>query len=275
MADLLTGGAVGAGMGELLKYAIQTIKKGLEFGSTLETSIETLAALAPLVKEMKDVNHLSDRPKEEIERLETLLREWEEIVTKSSKFTWKNIWSFPSYQSKLQKQRQKLERHSSVNVQLENKYDLMKLRANVDEISKILMRMVDSGQFDGKQIRGLYGAPEEPEFIGMDEPLNNLKFELMKKGASVLVLTGLGGSGKSTLAKKLCWNPQIKGIASLFFTKLLSCMFRLTYLSLSTSLGELIEIDVHHVFSAYFHELSMIIYSTLYDISLTLFYCLL
>jgi len=49
-------------------------------------------------------------------------------------------------------------------------------------------------------------------------------------------------------------------------------MFKLTYLSLSTSLGELIEIDVHNVFSAYFHELSMIIYSSLYDISLTLFY---
>jgi len=37
-------------------------------------------------------------------------------------------------------------------------------------------------------------------------------------------------------------------------------MFRLAYLSLSTSLGKLIEIDVHSVFSAYFDELSMIVY---------------
>jgi len=211
MADLLSGGAVGAGMGELLKYAIQTIQKGREFGSTLEASIQTLDALAPLVKEMNDVNVLSDRPKEEIERLETILREWEEIVTKSNKLTWKNFWSFPSYQSKLRKHHQKLERYSSVNVQFENKSDLMKLRANVDEILEILMTMVNSGQFDGKQIRGLSGAPEEPEFIGMEEPLNKLKFELMKDGVSVLVLTGLGGSGKSTLAKKLCSEPQIKG----------------------------------------------------------------
>ena len=159
-------------MGELVKNAIQRIKSGLQFGPTLKTSIETLNVLALCVEKMKGYNDSLDRPTEEIERLEILLREGEDIVTKSKKLTWKNIWSFPSYQSKLQKQHQKLERHSSVNVQLENKYDLMKLRANVDEISKILMRMVNSGQFDGKQIMGLYGATEEPEFIEMVEPLN-------------------------------------------------------------------------------------------------------
>jgi len=207
MTDLLSGGAVGAGMGELVKYAIQTIKGGLEFGSTLETSNETLNALAPYVEKMKGYNDLLDRPKEEIERLEVLIREGQELVRKSNKLTRWNFLLFSHYQRKLKKQDESLERHLNFNVQVENKNEISK-------ILEILKRMVNSGQFDGKQIRGLCGAPEEPEFIGMEEPLNKLKFELTKKGASVLVLTGLGGSGKSTLAKKLCWNPQIKGSTS-------------------------------------------------------------
>ncbi|RHN54124.1 putative transcription factor interactor and regulator LIM family [Medicago truncatula] len=84
----------------------------------------------------------------------------------------------------------------------------MEVLTKVNGILEILMKM---DQFDRNQIRGLCGAPEEPVCMGMDEPLNKLKIELMKDGVSVLVLTGLGGSGKTTLAKKLCWEPQIKG----------------------------------------------------------------
>ncbi|GAU17397.1 hypothetical protein TSUD_232730 [Trifolium subterraneum] len=74
MADPL-GGAVGAVMGEMVKYALQTIKKGRDFGPTLETNIQTLNALAPLVEEMKGFNDLLDRPREEIKKLETHIRE--------------------------------------------------------------------------------------------------------------------------------------------------------------------------------------------------------
>ncbi|PNX64026.1 putative disease resistance protein, partial [Trifolium pratense] len=80
MADLLSGGAVGALMGETVKYALQTIKKGQQFRPTLETNMETLDALAPLVEKMKGFNDLLDRPSEEIERLEKHMREGKEIV---------------------------------------------------------------------------------------------------------------------------------------------------------------------------------------------------
>ncbi|AES94772.2 NB-ARC domain disease resistance protein [Medicago truncatula] len=61
------------------------------------------------------------------------------------------------------------------------------------------------------QIRGLCGAPEEPVCMGMDEPLNKLKIELMKDGVSVLFLTGLGGSGKNhSCQEALSTNPLIK-----------------------------------------------------------------
>ncbi|XP_045814938.1 probable disease resistance protein At5g66900 [Trifolium pratense] len=211
MADPL-GGAVGAVMGEMVKYAIQTIKKGQDFGPTLETNIQTLNALAPLVEEMKGFNDLLDRPREEINKLETHIREGKELVRKSKKLTLWRFFSFPSYQSKLQKKDEALQRHLAVNVQVENRKDLMDVLIKVNGILEILMRKDNLGQFDGgNQIRGLCGAPEEPQCKGMVEPLNKLKIELIKDGVSVLVLTGLGGSGKSTLAKKLCWDPQIKG----------------------------------------------------------------
>ncbi|CAI8588808.1 unnamed protein product [Vicia faba] len=211
MADLLSGGAVGAVMGEVVKYTLQTIKKGREFGPTLETNIETLKALAPIVEEMKDYNDLLDRPRGEIERLEKRIREGEELVKVCKKLTLWNFFSFPSYQGKLQKKDKELQRHLAVNVQIENKRDLIVLSAKVDGILDVLTKMVNSGQFDGNQIGGLCGAPDEPECLGMGEALNKLKIELMKDGVDVLVLTGLGGSGKSTLAKKICWHPQIKG----------------------------------------------------------------
>jgi hypothetical protein len=211
MADPL-GGAVGAVMGEMVKYAIQTIKKGQDFGPTLETNIQTLNALAPLVEEMKSFNDLLDRPREEINKLETHIREGKELVRKSKKLTLWRFFSFPSYQSKLQKKDEALQRHLAVNVQVENRKDLMDVLIKVNGILEILMRKDNLGQFDnGNQIRGLCGVPEEPQCKGMVEPLNKLKIELIKDGVSVLVLTGLGGSGKSTLAKKLCWDSQIKG----------------------------------------------------------------
>ncbi|KAK2372729.1 putative disease resistance protein [Trifolium repens] len=209
MADLFSGGAVGALMGETLKYGIQTIKKGREFRPTLETNIETLDALVPLVEKMKGFNGLLDRPSEEIERLEKHMIEGKEIVEKSKKLTWRKFFSFPSQQAKLKKQDEKLMRYLSVNVQGENKRDLMDVLIKVNAIFEILMKNL--GQFDRNQIRGLCGAPDEPQCKGMDESLSKLKIEMMKDGVSVLVLTGLGGSGKSTLAKKLCSDPQIKG----------------------------------------------------------------
>ncbi|KAK4262265.1 hypothetical protein QN277_027847 [Acacia crassicarpa] len=58
--------------------------------------------------------------------------------------------------------------------------------------------------------RALYGAPENPDFIvGLDQLLNQLKFDLLNGTKPFLNLIGFGGSGKTTLAKNLCWDPQV------------------------------------------------------------------
>jgi hypothetical protein len=214
MADLFSGGAVGAIIGELLKKAIQTIKNARDFGSTLQTGIETLNALSPLLEKIKGStsNDLLDQPRDEhIVRLETHMIEIKELVEKSKKLkrTWWKSFSFPRYQAKLQKKDEDFQRHLAVHVQ-------MVMFTKVTEILDILMNM---SQFNGNQNRGFIGAPEAPHCMGMDELLTELKIEMMKDGVSVRVLTGLGGSGKSTLAKKLCSDPKIKGNnSSSFFT---------------------------------------------------------
>ncbi|KAE9613019.1 hypothetical protein Lal_00027587 [Lupinus albus] len=209
MADLLSGGAVGAVLGEVLKAAIETIQKGREFKPTLETNIDTLNSLAPLVQEMKRYNQELDRPIEEIERLEHEIQAGEELARKCSKIGLWKLFSFPYYQGKLKSKDESLKRHLSVNVQAQIARNLMEVMANVRNILEILNKNI--GQCHGYQISGISGAPVEPQCMGMDEPLNKLKGELLKDGVSVNVLTGLAGSGKSTLAKKLCWDPQIKG----------------------------------------------------------------
>ncbi|KAK7275761.1 hypothetical protein RIF29_16883 [Crotalaria pallida] len=101
--------------------------------------------------------------------------------------------------------------HFIFNASNFNARNMMEVMANVRKILEVLMNKENFGKFHGYQIRGISGAPVEPQCMGMSEPLNKLKGELLKDGVSVNVLTGLGGSGKSTLAKKLCWDPQIKG----------------------------------------------------------------
>lgn len=211
MADLFSGGAVGAVMGELVKGAIAAVKKGRDFKPTLESNIETLKSLSPLVEEMKKYNNMLDRPIKEIERLENHMRSGQELVRKCSKFGRWRVLSFPYYQSKLKSKGEALQKHFSMNVTAENKRDLMEVVTKVTQILEILQKKEDFEQYHKYQLRGLSGAPQEPECMGMDVPMNKLRIDLLKDGVSVIVLTGLGGSGKSTLAKKICWDSQVKG----------------------------------------------------------------
>jgi SpoVK/Ycf46/Vps4 family AAA+-type ATPase len=100
MADLFSGAAIGAVMGETLKNAIQKIKNGRKFGPTLKTSEETLDNLAPLVERLK--LKVPDDSLGDIQGLETHIRELKDLVEKYKKLTCWNIICFSHYQAKLQ-----------------------------------------------------------------------------------------------------------------------------------------------------------------------------
>jgi hypothetical protein len=170
-----------------------------------------------IVEQIKDYSDLLGRPREEIERFETHIKEGKELVRKSKKLTRWKFFRFSHYQTKLKKKDEDLLRHLAVNLQVENRRDLMEMLAKVNVILEIIMRKenlcgAQIWGLSGNQIWGVCGAPKEPgQFVGMEEPLNNLKIEMMKDGVSVHVLTGMGGLGKTHLAMKLCWDSQIKG----------------------------------------------------------------
>ncbi|KAI4314930.1 hypothetical protein L6164_027790 [Bauhinia variegata] len=209
-ASLVGGAAIGAVFGELLKKGLETIDKARNYGSALEDQIETFQNLGPVIKDIEKFNEQLDRPRQEVEGLIREMSEMEELIGKCPKPKANKPWrvlSFPIYNDKLKARDKKLVRSVTVDLQLRMARDLQDVLFKVGNILESL-----SKHSYGPKIQGLYGAPEKPEFtVGLDEPLENLKTELLKPGVSVHILTGLGGSGKSTLAKKLCWDDKVKG----------------------------------------------------------------
>jgi hypothetical protein len=222
MADPVSGVVVEFLVGGMGKYVRQKFQNARQFVPTLEMNDQTLKALTPLAKQIEHFNNVLGNPRKDM--LPTHVREGKKLVRKCKKklSPWKFL-CFSHYQTKLKNKEEALKRHLNVVVQAEMKSDLLEVKTDLKLLKEFFMTMrMRTDNLCGDQIRGLsgsnsqiwglWGVPEEPgQFVGMDQPLNNLKIELIKDGFSVLVLTGLFGSGKTTLAKKLCWDSQIKG----------------------------------------------------------------
>ncbi|MED6198060.1 hypothetical protein PIB30_118586 [Stylosanthes scabra] len=242
-ASLVSGGAVGAGMQEVLGWAIEAVEKGMNFNSVLESSTETLDTLIPLVEQMKQLARDSDRSIEVVAKLENEIQKGKELTEKCSKFRWWRFLSFPVYHDRILERDKKIGRHLSMGVQAQIATDSMETLKNVKKILEILVDEFGGGGKGRRLVlRGVSGVPEMPEFtVGLDEPLRKLKVEVLKKGGvGVCLVTGLGGSGKSTLVKKLCWDVEVKGMSISGFrifslhtltSEFLSYNFRIKYSS--------------------------------------------
>lgn len=207
----VAGAAVGAVFGESLSMAIDMVDKALKFKTTREDLRSTLQHLTPVIQEMKAYDERLDRPLDQIERVMQEFEKSETLVRKSSKVRWYKSLSLPFLHDKLQERDRKLVRAVTVDVPLLMAKDVKEILSDVKEI---LQKFVDNRGLSSNPtiLRGLCGAPENPEYtVGLDGPLEKTKIELLKGGASVLVLTGLPGSGKTTTAKKVCWDPDVRG----------------------------------------------------------------
>lgn len=212
----MAGLVEGAVIQEALRWALQIINMGRNFPTTLQTNMSTLEALRPVVQDIVRYNQQLERPRDEVRALSRVMQEGEEHVREYSNISHWNFPCFPCYQSRLRAWYDALRRTSSVNVQVQMARDMKEVLLKVTNILEVLLEQF--GHVNYGMGTALYGAPENPDFTvgleSLDGPFNELKFELLKDGVSLLNLTGFGGSGKTTLARKLCWDPQVRGKTS-------------------------------------------------------------
>ena len=234
MADLVTGGVVGAAFGEGFATLHKTVKhvvgQIIMFKSILKRLESTLDGIAPVVQEIRRLSLALDRPEEETKSLIEKMKKGEELVLECSKITIKRCWSLNycvkaySYSKQLKELNDAIEKFCQVDLAfqiartvLENS---VKLDQNINIATQTLAVVngirdqMNDQNLDGRMrfgLRTLSVPRPRDDIVGLDLPLKELKMELKKKEEQVLLLTALGGCGKTTLVKMLCWDDEIKG----------------------------------------------------------------
>ncbi|XP_034225641.1 probable disease resistance protein At5g66890 [Prunus dulcis] len=133
-----------------------------------------------------------------------------ELVDKCSKVRpWKlNAFKKPIYTSKL----------VALNASLNTLLSVLTVHIISDTRARVIDMATTLNQIDANivaqyqnQNQGWCAIPEPPPFtVGLDVHVEELKMELLKDEASMLVVTGLGGCGKTTLAQKICKDQKVK-----------------------------------------------------------------
>ena len=216
MADLVTGGVVGAAFGEGFATLHKTVKhvvgQIIMFKSILKRLESTLDGIAPVVQEIRRLSLALDRPEEETKSLIEKMKKGEELVLECSKITIKRCWSLNycvkaySYSKQLKELNDSIEKFCQVELILQIARTGLENSVKLDEIRE---------QMNNQNLRfgllTLSVSRPRDDIVGLDLPLKELKMELKKKEEQVLLLTALGGCGKTTLVKMLCWDDEIKG----------------------------------------------------------------
>ena len=233
MADLVSGGVVGAAFGEGFATLHKTVKhvvgQIIMFKSILKRLESTLDGIAPQAQRIKKESLALDRPEEETKSLIEKMKKGEELVLECSKITIKRCWSLNycvkaySYSKQLKELNDSIEKFCQVDLILQiagtGLETLNKVNQNTS-ITKQTLAVVNgirdqmnNQNLDGRMrfgLRTLSVPRPRDDIVGLDLPLKELKMELRKK-EQVLLLTALGGCGKTTIVKMLCWDDEIKG----------------------------------------------------------------
>ncbi|XP_027347379.1 probable disease resistance protein At5g66900 [Abrus precatorius] len=201
---------IGKLVDELLSSVLEMKERAKKFRPTLELLEKTLKRLEKLVKQIDEFNRQLDRPAEETQKLVDQMKNGKELVLKCNQVQWWNCCYQANYQEELEALDEDIKRFFSLDMQAQIQRDgletLVAVRELREEIRIVVPRRLE--------LRGLCSPPEPPLFtVGLDDPLMDLKFKLLREqvSVSVLTVTGPGGSGKSTLAKMFCSDQKVKG----------------------------------------------------------------
>ncbi|GAU49137.1 hypothetical protein TSUD_191390 [Trifolium subterraneum] len=199
MAGLVEGIVAGKVFQEGTNLIIGQISKGVDFKDTRNDLASVVDRVMPFAEQNKLLDEKLDRPKEEAERQIEELKQANETVNKYAKVPWWKYCCLPCYQGKLHSKKEKIARTTSLVIPYTIARDVKETLSTVRDISQ------------GKQFNRLCDAPVNPGItVGLDIPLNQLKYWILNRAVSVHVLTGLAGSGKTTLATLLCWDHQVR-----------------------------------------------------------------
>ncbi|CAL8170833.1 unnamed protein product [Prunus armeniaca] len=215
MALVLVGGAaLEAVFGTLLDGVIAVTSRAIMFKSHLRDLKFTLDSFQQVDEDVRQHPNVVFRTMQGLERFRIQMEKGAQLVDKCSKVRpWKlNAFKKPMYTSKLVALNASLKTLLSVLTV----HIISDLRARVINVETTLNQInanivVQYQNQNQNQIRGWCAIPEPPPFtVGLDVKVTELKMELLKDEASMLVVTGLGGYGKTTLAQKICKDQKVK-----------------------------------------------------------------
>ncbi|BFG30825.1 hypothetical protein CerSpe_170990 [Prunus speciosa] len=208
------GAALGAAFGTLLDGVIAGTSTAIMFKTRLRDLKLTLDSFRQVDEDVRKHHNIVFRPMQGLERFTIQMEKGAQLVDKCSKVRpWKlNAFKKPMYTSKL------VALNASLNTLLSvlTVHIISDLRARVINVATTMNQMDANimAQYQDQnqnQIRGWCAIPEPPPFtVGLNVLLEELKMELLKDEASMLVVTGLGGCGKTTLAQKVCKDQIVK-----------------------------------------------------------------
>ncbi|GJY48456.1 probable disease resistance protein [Tanacetum coccineum] len=216
---VLIGGAVGAGLGEILSQLtsaiIHVIKKTSQFKSNLLEIQETLTRIKPFIHDIEKLIEQLDGSREEKDMFVTQLQGAEAIIRECERVKG-NYYKKYKHARKLDNLNASLLKFCQINVQLQQARDMKEALVILKDLQQI---MGDKGSLSGWQSK----VPLLPGFvIGFGDRVKELKKMVLKDSAvddcSVVVVSAGGGCGKTTLVTKLCGDPDIQGkFKSIYF----------------------------------------------------------
>ncbi len=227
VGDAALGAVFGLGFTMLYDAVKDVRSKVVKFKSILEILESTLDNLAPVVRDINQLNEKLDKNKKETDRLIEVMKEGKELVDKCLeirewKWNWKYCYKAYCYSSKLRRLDNDIFKFCNVNLQLQiarNGLQTLQKVSSIEESVVLLREKIIQEPTPTPVVSCAARAP--PKFaVGLDIPMKELKTLLLKKEVQLLLVTapGAGGCGKTTLVQMLCQDEQIKGTPFLFFS---------------------------------------------------------
>ena len=144
MADLASGGVVGAAFGEGFAILHDTVKhvvgQIIMFKSELKRLESTLDGVAPMVREIEELSQALNFPVKETQSLVEQMKKGKELVLKCSKIKRRN-WNYCvkaySYSNKLSKLNKAIEKFCQVNLMVQNTRNGLETLTLVSQNTKI------------------------------------------------------------------------------------------------------------------------------------------